>query len=89
MLNGHEHLFERFAPMNANGQKSKTGTTEIIVGTGGISLYPFASPQANSLARNNSTYGVLQLELGASGYKWKFIPEPGKTFSDSGSEPCH
>jgi acid phosphatase type 7 len=89
VLNGHEHLFEQFVPMNANGQKAKIGTTEIIVGTGGISLYPFASPQPNSLVRNNTTYGVLQLELSVSSYAWKFILEPGKTFSDSGSEACH
>jgi acid phosphatase type 7 len=75
--------------MNAKGQKSTSGTTEIIVGTGGFSLYPFAVPQANSLVRNNTSRGVLQLELDTERYAWQFNPEPGKTFSDFGSERCH
>jgi hypothetical protein len=32
---------------------------------------------------------VLRLTLKTTGYDWKFIPEAGKTFTDSGSGSCH
>ncbi|HXC76668.1 MAG TPA: metallophosphoesterase [Candidatus Acidoferrum sp.] len=39
VLNGHEHVYGRFAPMNANGQADpKHGIRQFIVGTGGESL---------------------------------------------------
>jgi len=38
---------------------------------------------------NDTTFGVLRLVLHANSYDWKFLPEPGKTFTDSGSGTCH
>jgi hypothetical protein len=39
VLNGHEHVYGRFAPMNADGQADpKHGIRQFIVGTGGESL---------------------------------------------------
>jgi hypothetical protein len=32
---------------------------------------------------------VLQLTLHATSYDWKFLPEAGKTFTDSGTQACH
>ena len=43
----------------------------------------------NSELRNNDTFGVLKLTLKQLGYEWKFLPEAGKTFTDSGSGSCH
>jgi hypothetical protein len=42
----------------------------------------------NSEALGNAP-GVLQLTLGDGTYSWKFVPIPGKTFTDSGSDVCH
>jgi hypothetical protein len=33
--------------------------------------------------RNADTYGVLKLTLHPSSYDWQFVPESGKTFTDS------
>jgi acid phosphatase type 7 len=32
---------------------------------------------------------VLKLTLHAASYDWAFVPEAGKTFTDSGSQTCH
>ncbi|HEV3399616.1 MAG TPA: alkaline phosphatase, partial [Actinomycetes bacterium] len=47
------------------------------------------TPPANSEVRNSRTYGVLKLTLRAGSYDWQFVPEAGKTFTDSGSHNCH
>jgi hypothetical protein len=38
---------------------------------------------------NADTFGVLQLTLRADGYDWTFVPEAGKSFTDTGSGTCH
>jgi hypothetical protein len=58
-------------------------------GTGGKTHYGFRTIRANSQVRNSRTFGVLRLALHPSGYDWRFVPEPGKTFTDSGHGSCH
>jgi len=90
VLNGHDHDYERFAPQDPNGNADpKRGIREFVVGTGGKNLREFGLHKSNSEVRNNSTFGVLKLTLKATGYDWKFIPEAGKKFTDSGSGNCH
>jgi hypothetical protein len=89
VLNGHEHNYERFAPMNADGQPDPLGLREFVVGTGGRSLYEFGPPLPTSQVRNDTSYGVLKLILRESSYEWEFIPSAGSTFTDRGSTECH
>lgn len=89
VMNGHEHNYERFAEMNAEGVVVSPGLREFVVGTGGGGLYDFATPLPASEARNDSAYGVLKLTLRAASYAWEFIPIAGSTFTDSGSTNCH
>jgi hypothetical protein len=46
------------------------------------------SPIANSEIQNADTFGVLKLTLHPTSYDWEFIPEAGKTFTDSGTASC-
>jgi hypothetical protein len=89
VINGHDHEYERFAPMNASGIKDPNGLREFVVGTGGADLYHFGTILPNSRVRNSSTYGVLKLTLNPTSYTWQFIPVAGKTFSDTGTGYCH
>lgn len=89
VLNGHEHIYERFMPMNSEGQGDPLGLREIIIGTGGAVHYPLGTPLSTSEVRNNNTYGVLKLTLHSNSYDWEFIPVAGSTFTDSGSTECH
>ncbi len=89
VLNGHDHLYERFAPQDPDGVADpENGIRQFVVGTGGKGLYPFGIIQPNSEVRNSSTHGVIKLTLQATSYAWEFIPIAGKTFTDSGSAPC-
>jgi hypothetical protein len=91
IVNGGAHNYERFAPQDPNGNLNTTnGIVEIVVGTGGESHSSFdATTAANSVIRNSSTYGVLQLTLHATSYSWQFVPVAGQTFTDSGTQACH
>ena len=89
VINGHEHHYERFAEMNADGAVASPGLREIVVGTGGRNLYDFDSPLPASEVRNDSTYGVLKLTLHPNAYDWEFVPIAGSTFTDTGSTNCH
>ena len=53
VLNGHDHVYERFAPQRPDGTADPAyGIREIIVGTGGAQLLRrSASPQPNSQVR--------------------------------------
>jgi fibronectin type 3 domain-containing protein len=89
ILAAHDHTYERFARQTPAGTRDDTqGIREFIVGTGGANHTSFVSTAANSEVRNADTFGVLQLTLHPTSYDWRFVPEPGKTFTDSGSEPC-
>jgi acid phosphatase type 7 len=60
-----------------------------VVGTGGVNLRRFRTVQPNSEVRDNSSLGVLLLELQPGGYTWRFAPAAGGSFTDSGSGTCH
>jgi hypothetical protein len=87
VLNGHVHGYERFAPQTSNGVARSSGIREFIVGTGGKSLESLAAVARNSQKRGR-TFGVLELTLRDSGYGWRFVPEAGKSFTDSGGAFC-
>lgn len=90
VLSGHDHDYERFAPQTPSGVLDpKRGIREFVVGTGGKNHYRIGAPIANSRARNDNTFGILKLTLKPNSYRWRFIPEAGKTFTDSGSSGCH
>jgi hypothetical protein len=89
ILAGHDHTYERFALQSPSGGADPNGVREFVVGTGGKNHTTLASPAANSEVFNSDTFGFLKLTLHPTGYDWQFVPEPGKTFTDSGSQACH
>jgi acid phosphatase type 7 len=90
IVNGHDHDYERFAPQDPNGATDPAqGIREFVVGTGGKNHRPFHATDKNSEMRNADAFGVLQLTLHSHAYDWSFIPEAGKSFTDSGSASCH
>ena len=88
VINGHDHLYERFAPQDADGRRDDArGLREFVVGTGGVPLYEFATVRPNS-ERQLRLHGVLKLTLSPGRYVWDFIAVDG-TFMDSGTGTCH
>ncbi|HEU4641454.1 MAG TPA: filamin/ABP280 repeat domain-containing protein [Gemmatimonadaceae bacterium] len=90
IINGHAHFYERYAPMDPNGNVDRTkGIRQIIVGTGGRSVsIPTVFWPTSEVHNTVKVYGVLQLTLGSGTYSWQYLPEAGKTFTDSGSGTC-
>ncbi|WP_238008271.1 DNRLRE domain-containing protein [Dactylosporangium sp. AC04546] len=87
---GHNHQYERFAPMNpTGGLDNSRGLRSFVAGMGGADHYSFGTIQANSQARNSDTFGVLKFTLHTNSYDWQFVPESGKTYNDSGTGSCH
>jgi hypothetical protein len=91
VINGHDHNYERFALQDPDGKvDTARGMREFVVGSGGKNSHrTLGATKPNSEARNDNTFGVLKLTLHAKGYDWEFVPEAGKTFTDSGSGTCH
>jgi hypothetical protein len=90
VLAGHEHSYERFAPMDVTGRIDRArGTRLFIVGTGGGNLRRYRNPPLPATeVRNADTWGVLRLTLRSDGYDWRFLPVRGRPFTDSGSGDC-
>jgi hypothetical protein len=90
ILNGHQHGYQRFTPMRPDGTADETGLREMVVGTGGAPLYPYTDTAPASVEVSDaSTFGVLELFLGADGYRWQFVPNTPGGFTDSGAGACH
>jgi hypothetical protein len=89
VLDGHDHIYERFALQSPTGKADPAGIREIIVGTGGAPPQAFGATAANSQVRHAGTFGVIELTLHANSYDWQFIPIAGGTFTDSGTQATH
>ena len=89
VLNGHDHLYQRFALLDAAGRVNPTrGIREFVVGTGGGSLYR-AVAQLPASRKIISHWGVLRLKLAPTRYYWRFLSTPSGRVLDSGSGACH
>ncbi len=90
VLNGHRHMYERHLPQDADGNVDNDyGIVQFIVGTGGRSLFTPDVIWPNAVVTNSETFGVIRLTLDTGSLSWTFVPEPGGTFTDSGTLTCH
>lgn len=89
VIAGHDHIYERFAPQDADGRPDPVrGIRGFTVGTGGAHIYDVRTRRANSEAIGRAA-GVLKLTLKATSYEWQFIGVPGAAFNDFGVGDCH
>lgn len=90
VLSAHDHDYERFAPIDGEGNADDArGMRSFVVGTGGAYLTPFRFPQKHSEIADNTTHGVLKLVLKPTGYEWEFLPTEEGGFTDRGSAWCN
>jgi hypothetical protein len=87
VINGHDHIYERFVPVDANRRPAADGLRQFIVGTGGAELYSFVRVSPESEVQILA-YGVLKLNLVDDGYRWEFLGTNGNVL-DSGIGSCH
>lgn len=86
-LSGHDHDYERFAPMSPDGALDPNGIRQFVSGTGGRSLYPRGATVPGSEAFLNTAFGVLQLTLRSNTYSWEFH-DTANAVRDSGTANC-
>lgn len=86
VLSGHDHDYERFRVQDSTGHADPEGMQQLVVGTGGKSLYPMGRKAAGS-QKFVSEFGVLKLTLRPLGWSWQFR-NTALTLRDSGSSTC-
>jgi hypothetical protein len=85
VLTGHEHFYEGFEPLDADGASQAAGLREFVVGTGGARLTDLSlSSRHRAFALE---HGVLELGLERDRYRWAFHAQGGEV-RDQGSAPC-
>jgi alkaline phosphatase len=69
VVSGHDHIYERFAPLDGGGNvRAGHGMTSIVAGLGGKSRYPTGFTRKHSTGLRNDVDGVLVLRLRADGW---------------------
>ena len=90
VLAGHEHNYERFKPMLPGGRASIGGIRQFVVGTGGKGGdYPFRPRPIRTSQVRLRGLGLLEMELRATSYAWRFVRVGGGRVPDRGMAPCH
>lgn len=89
VIAGHDHIYERFAPLDTSGRiDTELGMRQFVVGTGGANAYDVEQTLEGSEVHSGRAFGVLKLILHTDRYQWEFIPVDPKGFRDSGESPC-
>jgi hypothetical protein len=90
VLNGHDHDYQRWTPLDGNGNPSPTGITEFVVGSGGHGIQTFVNTDNRMVVGSDTspdTFGALQLRLSPAGADYQYINYLGAVL-DSGTIPC-
>jgi hypothetical protein len=100
VLNGHDHIYQRFHRLDKDGQPNPgDGIREFVVGTGGVGLRRYERSPENALSAYPSeaekerakVNGVLKLTLRTGSYEWELLVsgEAAGTVLDPGRTFCH
>ncbi len=86
VLNGHDHTYQRWQPLDAGGAVTANGITEFVAGTGGHSQGSFVTTDSR-VAASATGFGALQLTLNQTGAGYSYVSS-SRTVLDSGSIAC-
>jgi acid phosphatase type 7 len=84
VLNGHDHHYERFEPLDEDGEPRPDGTVQFVSGNGGHNLRELEDREPHSAAAIAGTPGVLFLTLRADAFDWSYRDVQGRT-GDAGT----
>jgi hypothetical protein len=82
LITGHEHNYQRWAPMDADGNPSPGGMTQFVVGTGGQHLITYSRTDPRLVANQQGVYGALRLELGTGAAPYQYVDVDGDVLDD-------
>ncbi len=90
VLNGHDHDYQRWKPLDANGALNDGGITEFVAGGTGHGIQTFTQSDSR-VAYSNDTipgaFGALLLQLNPQGANFNYRNVSGATI-DRGVIPC-
>ena len=90
VLNGHDHDYQRWTPMDGSGTPDPNGVTEFVAGTAGHGIQTFVSTDSRMLVGFDSTnrqFGALRLALSPSSANFEFV-NTSSVVKDSGTITC-
>ncbi len=91
VLNGHDHDYQRWVPLDGKGQPNPSGITEFVAGGGGHGLQTLPKGTDSRVANSNDmkpdAFGALELELNPGGVNFSYINEKNVVL-DSGVIAC-
>jgi hypothetical protein len=91
VLNGHEHNYQRWQPLDGSGSPSPTGITEFVVGGGGHGVQEITKVDnrvAFTHSGNPDVLGALKLSLNGKEAHYEFLNITGAVL-DSGTVTCN
>jgi len=88
MVAAHDHIYERFSPLDVSGAPAVGGMPFFINGLGGAPALPIGDAVAGSAFRYNSNHGVLSFTLTPRAFSWGFISALDGSAIDSGTASC-
>lgn len=89
VLNGHNHFYERTAPLDGAGAPALDGgTTAFTVGTGGKTNQVRPAMDTTEATVFGRT-GLLRLELESGGYSWAYVDALTRKALDEGTARCN
>jgi len=93
VLNGHDHDYQRWVPLDGSGNPGSNGVTEFVVGSGGHGIQAFTKSDSRVARGFDSKtspepLGALRLQLTPTNAAYDFINIAG-TVLDSGTIVCH
>jgi hypothetical protein len=90
VYSGHDHAYERFAPLNPQAQYDPArGMRMLLTGTGGKNLQAPVAIRPGSEARQGESFGVTRVILHPTSFDWQFVPDTPGGYTDAGSGTCH
>jgi hypothetical protein len=90
VLSGNDHEYQRWEPLDADGNPDPDGVIEMVVGTGGHAIKGFAGSDPRMVAGFDDprqAYGALRLQLGPRGAAFAF-ENVAQTTLDGGAFAC-
>jgi chitodextrinase len=89
VLGGHNHHYERLAPLNKSGAVDQTnGMRSAVVGIGGDWLYSERTPRVGVEKYFSDSHGVMKLTLSGRSYSWEVIDTAGTVRDKAGPYSC-
>lgn len=88
VMSGHDHHYERFAPLDATGAPAAGGVPLMISGLGGGQSYALGTPVPGSQFMTNAEHGVVQVTFTPTSYSWGFISAVDNATYDAGTASC-